>query len=102
MAVLAKKYVKYSFNLLLEKPPDSNTFYETNFELFENKISDRLYKNVKGNTLPGIAFLFYGGSIIFIYPHILISIIAALFEIFAFKLSSQNLIFIFNWSSNCF
>ncbi len=99
MAVVAKKNIlniPFFISSFNERPSlDSNTFYETNFELIENKISDKLYKNVKGNTLPGIiAFLYYSGSLYILFFSIfLISIISALLEIFAFKLSSQNLIF---------
>ena len=99
MAVAAKKdklNLSFLISAFKERPLlESTTFYETNFELKENKISNKLYKNVKGNTLPGIiAFLYYGGSLYILFFSIfLISIIAALLEIFAFKLSSQNLIF---------
>ncbi len=74
---------------------DTPTFYEMKFDLRENKISDNLYKNVKGNTLPGIiGFLYYSGSYYILFFSIfLISIISAFIELLSFKLSSQNLIF---------
>jgi hypothetical protein len=70
------------------------TFYELTFELEENQVSSQLYKNVKGNTLPGlIAFSYYSGSysILFVLIFIL-SIFAAYIELISFKLSFGNMI----------
>ena len=99
MAVVGKKE-KLGFPLLLtafnEKASKENpTFYEINFDLRENQISKDIYKNVKGNTLPGIiAFIYYSGSYYILFISIiLITIFSSLLEFVAFKLSSQNLIF---------
>ena len=61
----------------------------------ENNVSNELYENVKGNTLPGIlAFLYYSGSYFILFIGIFIlSIIASSIEFLSFKLSSNNLIF---------
>ena len=79
-----------------EKASKENpTFYEINFDLRENQISKDIYKNVKGNTLPGIiAFMYYSGSYYILFISIfLITIFSSVLEFIAFKLSSQNLIF---------
>ncbi len=99
MAVVGKKE-KLGFPLLFaafnEKASKENpTFYEINFDLRENQISKDIYKNVKGNTLPGIiAFMYYSGSYYILFISIiLITIFSSVLEFIAFKLSSQNLIF---------
>ena len=99
MAVVEKRK-KLGFPLFLtafnEKASKENpTFYEINFDLRENQISKDIYKNVKGNTLPGIiAFMYYSGSYYILFISIfLITIFSSLLEFVAFKLSSQNLIF---------
>jgi len=76
--------------------PDAPTFYELTFELESmNSSSANLYKNVKGNTLPGIiAFSYYSGSYIILFLIIFfISILASYIELTAFKFSSKNMIF---------
>ncbi len=99
MAVVGKTN-KLGFSLLSnafkEKASKENpTFYEINFDLTENQISKDIYKNVKGNTLPGIiAFIYYCGSYYFLFISIIvISIFSSILEFLAFKLSSKNLIF---------
>ncbi len=99
MAVVGKKEnlgFPLLFTALNEKASKDNpTFYEITFDLRENQISKDIYKNVKGNTLPGIiAFIYYSGSyyILFI-TIILITIFSSILEFAAFRLSSQNLIF---------
>ena len=72
------------------------TFYESTFYLKNvnnNKIE--IYENAKGNTLPGIiAFLFYSGSLIFLFIGMMILIIFAnILEFISFKASGKNLIF---------
>lgn len=99
MSVVGKKEklgFAFLFAALNEKASKENpTFYEINFDLRENQISNNIYKNVKGNTLPGIiAFIFYSGSYYTLFISIiLITIFASFLEFLAFKLSSQNLIF---------
>jgi len=76
--------------------PDAPTFYELTFELESmNSSSANLYKNVKGNTLPGIiAFSYYSGSYIVLFLIIFfISILSSYIELAAFKFSSKNMIF---------
>ncbi|WP_440912514.1 O-antigen polymerase [Candidatus Pelagibacter sp.] len=99
MAVVGKKEkLGFSFlkSALNEKAStEFPTFYEINFDLRENMISDTKYQNVKGNTLPGIiAFTYYSGSYYFLFILILlITILSSVLEFLAFKLSSKNLIF---------
>lgn len=99
MAVVGKKEkLEFSFFLksLQEKAStEKPTFYEINFDLTENQIAKDVYKNVKGNTLPGIiAFIYYSGSYIVLFISIiLITIFSSVIEFLAFKLSSKNLIF---------
>ena len=99
MAVISKKEtLNFTFfvKALKEKPiADKPTFYEFTFGLEGIDTSNQLYENVKGNTLPGIiAFMYYLGSYGLLFISIfLLSIIASLIEILAFKLSSKNLIF---------
>ena len=99
MAVISKKEtLNFTFfaKALKEKPTaDKPTFYEFTFGLEGIDTSNQLYENVKGNTLPGIiAFMYYLGSYGLLFISIfLLSIIASLIEILAFKLSSKNLIF---------
>lgn len=98
MSVISKKdllnisFFISSFGERAEK--NIPTFYELTFELEENQISNELYENVKGNTLPGIiAFLYYSGSYYFLFLVIfLFSIIASYLEFMSFKLSYGNLI----------
>ena len=91
--LLSLKFLLSSFNERASK--DTPTFYELTFGLEENAVSDDLYENVKGNTLPGIlAYLYYSGSLLMLFTGIFIlSIIASYLEFVSFKLSSYNLIF---------
>lgn len=99
MAVTSKKdllSLKFLFSSFSERATkDTPTFYELTFGLEENNVSNELYENVKGNTLPGIlAFLYYSGSYFILFIGIFIlSIIASSIEFLSFKLSSNNLIF---------
>ena len=72
------------------------TFYESTFYL-ENVNNNKIgiYENTKGNTLPGIiAFLFYSGSLAFLFIGMIILIILAnILEFISFKASGKNLIF---------
>ena len=71
MSVVAKKEI-LNFSLLKDSfkerfSKDNLTFYESTFGL-EEGMQDTIYKNAKGNTLPGIiAFLFYSGSYLFLF-----------------------------------
>ena len=72
------------------------TFYERTFYLKDiNDNTINLYENVKGNTLTGIiAFLFYSGSLIFLFIGMLIlMVLANIIEFISFKVSGKNLIF---------
>lgn len=86
----------FLFNSLKETPDlYGPTFYELNFDVNNLGGSKKLYNNVKGNTLPGvIAFLFYSGSLLFLFfCMVLITILASLIEFVAYKFSSKNIIF---------
>ncbi len=98
MAMIAKKD-KLGYELFkdaFEERFDKNTptFYEKTFNL-ENDSNFRIYENVKGNTLMGIiGFLYYTGSLFFLFISIIaLSIFACFLEYLAFKLSFNNLIF---------
>ena len=99
MSVSSKKdilSVPFLFSSFKERASKNTpTFYELTFGLKENEISNELYENVKGNTLPGIiAFSYYSGSYFILFFIIfLITIISSYIEFFSFKLSSNNLIF---------
>ena len=99
MSVSSKKdilSVPFLFSSFKERASKNTpTFYELTFGLEENEISNELYENVKGNTLPGIiAFSYYSGSYFILFFIIfLITIISSYIEFFSFKLSSNNLIF---------
>jgi hypothetical protein len=98
MSIISKKdllntpFLLSSFNERASK--DMPTFYELTFELKENKVSNELYENVKGNTLPGVlAFSYYSGSYYILFLIIFsISIFASCLEYLSFKFSSNNLI----------
>ena len=99
MAVISKKEL-LNFNFFLKalhekKNYDKKTFYETIFELDGLDSKNKIYKNVKGNTLPGIiAFSFYSGSYLFLFfLMFILNIFASVIEYSAFKLSNNNLIF---------
>ncbi len=102
MAVVSKKdllNVPFLISAFEERPKaDSPTFYELTFGLesmnsYTNE--NKLYKNVKGNTLPGVvAFFYYSGSYLILFIIIFfICVLAAYIEFISFKLSSKNLIF---------
>jgi len=98
MSVISKKdllnssFLLSSFNERASK--NMPTFYELTFELKENKVSNEIYDNVKGNTLPGaLAFSYYSGSYYILFLIIFsISIFASCLEYLSFKFSSNNLI----------
>lgn len=98
MSIISKKdllnisFLLSSFNERASK--NMPTFYELTFELKENKVSNELYENVKGNTLPGVlAFSYYSGSYYILFLIIFsISIFASCLEYLSFKFSSNNLI----------
>lgn len=98
MSIISKKdllnisFLLSSFNERASK--NVPTFYELTFELKENKVSNELYENVKGNTLPGVlAFSYYSGSYYILFLIIFsISIFASCLEYLSFKFSSNNLI----------
>jgi hypothetical protein len=86
------------FNFLNESikeefDPHSSSFYEKNFQLKDDRNLGK-YINVKGNTLPGlIAFLYYSGSLIFLFFSIIaLCFFAFLLEFLSFKLSNYNLL----------
>ena len=91
--ILSVPFLLSSFKERASK--NTPTFYEVTFGLEENEISDELYENVKGNTLPGIlAFSYYSGSYyILFFIVFLLTIISSYIEFISFKLSSNNLIF---------
>jgi hypothetical protein len=99
MAVVGSSEI-LNFNLLKRSfldrfQLDSLHFYERTFGL-EKPNSINLIKNiVKGNTLPGIiAFLYYSGSLIFIFLIIIgLCLLASLIEFLSFLASKQNMIF---------
>ena len=102
MAVVSKKdllNVAFLVSAFKERPKvDSPTFYELTFGLesmnsYTNE--NKLYENVKGNTLPGVvAFFYYSGSYLILFIIIFfICVLAAYLEFISFKLSSKNLIF---------
>ena len=98
MSVDAKKEI-LNFSLLKDSfkerfSKNNPTFYENTFGL-EEGMQDVIYKNVKGNTLPGIiAFLFYSGSYLFLFSSLIVlCFLASLIEIIAFKAGGKNLIF---------
>ena len=98
MSIISKKdllnisFLLSSFNERASK--NVPTFYELTFELKENTVSNELYENVKGNTLPGVlAFSYYSGSYYILFLIIFsISIFASCLEYLSFKFSSNNLI----------
>ncbi len=99
MAVISQKEKlgkSFLFSSFKERAkPKSLSFYELNFNIEGINTSNQMYKNVQGNTLPGIvAFFFYSGSYYILFLLIfLVSIISSYFEYISFKLSSKNLIF---------
>ena len=99
MAVSSKREIlnkDFLFNSFKERQNiDGPTLYELKFNLEYLDDSRHLYSNVKGNTLPGImAFLYYSGSITFLFfSSFILTILASLLEFFAFKMSGKNLIF---------
>ncbi len=91
--ILSKKFLFDSFK---ERPNNEGpTLYESKFNLESLGETQKLYSNVKGNTLPGIiAFLYYSGSIYFLFSGIfIITILSSLLELLAFRFSGNNLIF---------
>jgi hypothetical protein len=70
----------------------SPQFYEKTFNVGYN-ISE--HKNIKGNTLPGlIAFLYYSGSLLFLFLSIVIlCLFASTIEFLSFMISKKNMFF---------
>ena len=77
------KYQRYSL-----------AFYETTFNVNEVK-SINISNNVKGNTLPGmIAFLYYSGSLLFLFASIAsLCLVASTVEFISFVISKKNMFF---------
>ena len=77
------KYQRYSL-----------AFYENTFDVKEIK-SINIYNNVKGNTLPGmIAFLYYSGSLLFLFASIAsLCLVASTVEFISFVISKKNMFF---------
>ena len=91
---LGEDLLREAFNENFQK--ELPTFYEKTFNLKNvNNSTTEIHENAKGNTLTGIiAFLFYSGSLIFLFIGMLILIIFAnLLEFISFKVSGKNLIF---------
>jgi hypothetical protein len=72
----------------------SLAFYEDTFNVKEIKSID-IYNNVKGNTLPGIiAFLYYSGSLLFLFVAItILCFFASTVEFISFMISKNNMFF---------
>lgn len=72
----------------------SLAFYENTFSVKEIKSFD-IYHNVKGNTLPGIiAFLYYSGSLLFLFVSISsLCLFASTVEFISFMISKKNMFF---------
>ena len=77
------KYQRFSF-----------AFYENTFNVNEVK-SINISNNVKGNTLPGmIAFLYYSGSLLFLFASIAsLCLVASTVEFISFIISKKNMFF---------
>jgi hypothetical protein len=77
------KYQRFSF-----------AFYENTFNVNEVK-SINISNNVKGNTLPGmIAFLYYSGSLLFLFASIAsLCLIASTVEFISFMICKKNMFF---------
>jgi hypothetical protein len=92
-----KEILNYSFLKKSFKEKSSitdNSFYENSFNLKPlHKFG--FSKFIKGNTLPGlIAFLFYSGSLTFLFFSMMfLSFFASILEFISFKLLSHNLLF---------
>ena len=94
---------KLNFDLLFQslkekKIIDSNTFYETTFNVDYDHGKNVMFgekRILKGNTLPGIiTFLFYSGSYYFLFISMLIlTLIFCWLEIICLKISNKNMIF---------
>ena len=87
---LGAPLLREAFNESFQKK--SPTFYEKNFYLKGAKDSTiNINENVKGNTLTGIiAFLFYSGSLTFLFIGMFILIVFAnIIEFISFKLSGS-------------
>ena len=96
MAVLGRSDI-LSFELLKKSFLDrfdltSSQFYEKSFNL-GNNVSQ--HKNIKGNTLPGmIAFLYYPGSLLFLFVSIVsLCLFASTIEFISFMISKKNMFF---------
>jgi hypothetical protein len=69
----------------------SQQFYEKNFNLFSTVVTH----NIKGNILPGmIAFLYYSGSLLFLFVSIVtLCLVASTVEFISFMISKKNMFF---------
>ena len=69
----------------------SQQFYEKNFRLFSTVVTH----NIKGNILPGmIAFLYYSGSLLFLFVSIVtLCLVASTVEFISFMISKKNMFF---------
>jgi hypothetical protein len=75
----------------------SEQFYEKTFNLFSTVVSHNIVgtHNVKGNILPGmIAFLYYSGSLLFLFLLIVtLCLVASTVEFISFMISKKNMFF---------
>ena len=100
LAVIGKNNI-LSFELLKDSLKEKfnknkNSFYEETFSVMNQYYSKKSMDNfVKGVTLPGIvAFLFYSGSLIFLFVSLSFLIFASSFiEYVSFKITNFNMIF---------
>jgi hypothetical protein len=95
MAVLGRSDI-LSFELLKKSFLDrfeitSSQFYEKTFNLTSTEVT----YNIKGNILPGmIAFLYYSGSLLFLFVSIVtLCLVAATVEFISFMISKKNMFF---------
>lgn len=92
--ILSFKLLKDSFKEKFNK--NTNSFYEETFSVMNQYYKKKSINNfVKGVTLPGIvAFLFYSGSLIFLFVSLSFLIfISSFIEYISFKITNFNMIF---------
>jgi hypothetical protein len=95
MSVVSRSDI-LSFELLKKSFLDrfditSSQFYEKTFNLTSTEVT----YNIKGNILPGmIAFLYYSGSLLFLFVSIVtLCLVAATVEFISFMISKKNMFF---------
>ena len=95
MSVLGRSDI-LSFELLKKSFLDrfeitSSQFYEKTFNLKNTEVTH----NIKGNILPGmIAFLYYSGSLLFLFVSIVtLCLVASTVEFISFMISKKNMFF---------